>query len=247
MKAISGFLPDADATSEGVILSTDNLLPTIRGSYVAAPSMVNGLLPALAATCFGVSSNKLLDSTTRLIAGTDTKLYEGSGATWTDRSRAGNYTTGGKKWRFGVFGNVILAANGIDILQASASAGTSFADVTGAPKCKVFDITQGFVMMGATNEGTYGDQSDRWWCSAIYDYTDWTPDVATQATTGRLVDVAGAIRGIKSLGSNFVAYKDNGMFVGTYIGTPLVWQWQLVQSEVGCSNQEAIANIQGVF
>jgi hypothetical protein len=244
MIPITGYLPDADSTSQGAILSADNILPTIRGSYIAAPTGVNTTLAALADACYGITSSKLLDGSSRLIAGTDTKLYEGSGTTWTDRSRAGNYTTGAKKWRFGMFGNVVLAANGIDILQASTSG--AFADVTGAPKCKVFDVTQGFVMMGATNEATYGDQPDRWWCSAIYDYTDWTPDVATQATTGRLVDIAGGITAIKALGASFVAYKESGMFLGNYIGTPLVWEWQPIASEVGCNSQEAVANVQGL-
>jgi len=61
-----------------------------------------------------------------------------------------------------------------------------------------------------------------------------------------LVDVAGSINAIKSLGSNFVAYKDKGMFLGQYIGSPLVWQWTQVPSEVGCSSQEAIANVSGI-
>lgn len=246
MIPISGYLPDADPTSTGVILSADNIIPTLKGSYKAAPSAYATGYAALAAECLGVVEAQLLDSSSRLIAGTDTKLYEGAALAWTDRSRGGDYTAGSKRWRFGVFGNVVLACNGIDILQASTAVSTAFADVTGSPKCAVMDISQGFVMMGATNEATYGDQSDRWWCSAIYDYTDWTPSVATQSTTGRLVDAPGAIRAMKALGSNFVAYKDKAMFVGQYIGSPLVWEWTLVPSEVGCSSHEAVANVPGV-
>jgi hypothetical protein len=246
MIPITGFYPDADPTSAGVIIDSDNIIPTLKGSYKAAPTATTTGYAALAAECLGIVEAVLLDATSRLIAGTDTKLYEGSALTWTDRSRAGNYTTGAKRWRFGVFGNVVISCDGVDILQASTGAGVAFADVAGSPKCKVMDVSQGFVMMGATNEATYGDQSDRWWCSAIYDYTDWTPAVATQCTTGRLVDVPGPIRAMKALGSNFVAYKDRGLFVGQYIGSPLVWQWTQVPSEVGCSSHESIANVPGV-
>jgi hypothetical protein len=246
MIPITGFYPDADPTSQGVIISADNILPTLKGSYVAAPSLKPTTYPALAAPSLGTVSAKLLDGSPRLITGTDTKLYEGQVTSWVDRSRAGNYTAGDKKWRFCVFGNVVLAANGLDILQASVAEDTAFADVADSPKCKVMDVSQGFVMMGDTNEATYGHQSDRWWCSAIYDYTDWTPDVATQATTGRLVDAAGAIRAIKALGASFVAYKDNAMFVASYVGSPLVWQWQLLPVEVGCSSQEAVCNVPSV-
>jgi hypothetical protein len=130
-------------------------------------------------------------------------------------------------------------------MQAS-ELGADFDDVDDSPSCKVFDVAQGFVMMGATNEVAYGDQPDRWWCSAIYDYTDWTPDVATQATTGRLVDAAGSIRALKALGSSFVAYKDNAMFVASYVGTPLVWTWQLLPTTIGASSQGAVAKVPSV-
>ena len=246
MIPITAFAPDGDPTSEGIIMDADNIIPTLKGAYKAAPSMLTTGYAALAAECLGVAQTQLLDATARLIAGTDTNLYEGSTLAWTDRSRAGNYTAGTKRWRFGVFGNITLACNGIDILQASPSTSTSFANVAGAPVCKVFDVAQGFVMMGATNEGTYGDQSDRWWCSAIYDHTSWTPSLATQATTGRLVDASGPIRAMKALGSNFVAYKDRALFIGQYIGAPLVWQWTQIPSEVGCSSHEAVANVSGI-
>ena len=149
---IIGFRPDDDPTTDGIILSADSLVPTLKGSYKPAPSAQSTGLDALASECLGIAEAQLLDASARLVAGTDTKLYEISGTSWVDRSRGGNYTTGSKRWRFSVFGNVVLATNGLDILQAST--GASFADVAGAPKAKVMDVSQGFFMLGATNEGT---------------------------------------------------------------------------------------------
>jgi len=98
-------------------------------------------------------------------------------------------------------------------------------------------------MLADTNEATYGDQSDRWWCSAYLDHTDWTPAVSTQCTTGRLVDAPGPIRAMRTFGSGYVAYKDKAIFVGRYVGAPAVWDWDKVPGEIGTFSQDCVVNI----
>lgn len=241
MIPIAGFLPDLEPTTDGVITSCGDLIPTIKGSYEGAPTPVDVNIDPLADPCLGIAQVLDLSGAPRLYAGTDTKLYQGAASTWTDVSRVGDYTTGEKRWRFSQFGDVTMATNGIDPIQFST--GVDFADIAGAPAAKLMDVAQGFVMVADTNDGVFGDQSDRWWCSALYDYSDWTPDVATQATSGRLFDAPGPLRAMRALGSNFVAYKDRAMWIGQYVGPPNVWQWTQIPGEVGCSSQEAVVNI----
>jgi hypothetical protein len=119
----------------------------------------------------------------------------------------------------------------------------NFADLAGAPKAAVVETVAGFVMVFNTIDGTYGTSQDRWWCSGIYDATLWTPSVSTQATTGRLVDAPGDVRGAKRLADAIVAYKERAMWVGRYVGAPAVWQFSLVPGEIGCASHEAIASI----
>lgn len=235
-----GFRPDIDPATPGVITDCDDLIPTVRGMK-AMPSEVPTLLPALAAAAVGAAVIVKLDGTTRMFAGTATRLYEAGTSSWTDRSKGGAAYTSGTIWRFAQFGNDTLAVNKSDIVQQSSTG--AFSDVTDSPKASVIDAAAGFVMLGATNEATYGDQTDRWWCSAYQDATSataFTPSVTTQCTTGRLVDAPGPILGMKALGSNFVAYKAKSMFLGTYVGAPSVWTWQQVPGEIGCSSHEAI-------
>jgi hypothetical protein len=239
---LRGYIPDVEPTQVGVMTDIRNLIPTMRG-YKAAPTLSSTGVSALSATAIGGLSVRKLDGITiRTFAGTSAHLYELNGTSWTDKSRAANYTCGSNtRWRFAQFGDVTLAANKSATLQAITSG--NFADIATAPAANCIDVSQGFVMLGDTNDGTYGDNGDRWWCSAIYDYTTWTPSVATQATTGRLVDSPGRITGIKSLGANFVAYKEQSMFLGNYVGAPMVWQWNLIPGEIGCPSQDAIASI----
>jgi hypothetical protein len=235
-----GFAPDLDPATPGVITDCDDLLPTVRG-FKSMPAQVATTYPALAAECLGAAIVVKLDATTRLFAGTDTKLYEGASTSWTDVSvGAGTYTSGEKRWRFAQFGNTTIATNYLDAMQSSSSG--AFANVTG-PKAKCIDAAAGFVMVADTNEGTYGAQSDRWWCSAFQDASDWTPAVATQCTTGRLIESPGPIRAMKALGSDFVAYKDRAMFLGRYVGSPAVFEWTQLPGEIGAAAQEAVVSV----
>jgi len=242
---VLGFLPDADPQTPGVLVDCSNFIPSERG-MVGGPTPSTAVvgLAALAAECRGAAV--LVDTTgaRRNFAATQTKIYELVSAAWTDRSRAGNYTGSSEnRVMFAQFGNIALAANVTEVIQFSASG--AFADVATAPKAKIIVAAKDFVMAFATNEGTFGDQPDRWWCSAFQDYSLWTPSLTTQATTGRLVGVPGAITAAALLGSYVVAYKERGAYLGQYVGAPVVWQWDQVPGEFGCVGQDAVADIGG--
>lgn len=238
----TGFAPDVDPTTPGVITACENLIPTLKG-YKGGYSGADVGLPALAAAAISATVLVKLDATNRFVAGTETKLYEKSAASWIDVSRAAAYNASASlyPWRFAQFGDTTLAANKGDTLQSSNSG--AFADVAGSPKAGAICTVNGFVMLANTNEATYGDSPDRWWCSALNDMTNWTPAIATQCTTGRLVDSPGSIRGLKTLGYDVVAYKERSMYLGRYAGPPSVWQWTLIPGEIGCSSQNAVVNI----
>ena len=203
MTPILGFAPDFDSTAPGILTDCSRLVPTPSG-YTSAQSPITAGLPALAAECRGAAVMRKLDNSKRIFAGTQTKLYQQSGSTWADVSRATNYTGGtDNRWRFVQFGDVSLAVNQTEPLQASSSG--AFSDVAGSPKARLIESVAGFVMLAGTNEATYGDSTDRWWCSGLYDHTVWTPSIATQCATGRLVDAPGDIRALKRLGNDVVA------------------------------------------
>lgn len=241
MIPLAGFAPDADSTTPGVILAANNVIPSLRG-LKAFPSPADVGMPALAAACQGAAMAVKLDGTSRTFAGTQTKLYELVSGAWSDVGRGTNYSVATDLvWRFAQFGNDTLAANKADTLQRSS--GAAFADVSGAPKASLVEAVSGFVILADTNEATYGDSPDRWWCSAIYDPTSWTPNVSTQCTTGRLVDTAGAIVGLRALGDQVVIYKNRAIHVGTYTGAPAVWSFHAVAGRVGAVSNEAIVSI----
>lgn len=244
MKAsLLGFAPDSDPSAPGVVTSCVSVVPSIRGLR-GAPSAVATALPALASSCFGAAMVRKLDNSRRLFAGAATKLYESAGTSWTDVSRAvgGAYTaTVDTRWRFAQFGDVTLAVEKADVLQFSNGSG-AFANLT-APKASIVETVNQFVFLFDTSEATYGDSPSRWWCSALGDYTNWVPAVATQCATGLLLSSSGPITAGRRFGDNIVAYKQRSMYFGIYQGPPAVWIFIEIPGSAGALCQEAVASI----
>lgn len=238
------YAPDADPTTPGVITNCSALVPTLRGYAGAASPVTATPTAALASVCQGAATLLQPDGTSRTFAGTGTKLYEASPTAWLDRTRAagGDYALGAdSRWSFAQFQGVSLATSESEKLQFS-SAG-AFADVTGAPKAAFVETVGNFVFVAKTNEALYGVSNQRWWCAALGGYTDWTPAISTQSATGALTGIPGPITGLKRFGGQLTVHKQNGMYVGTYVGAPVIWDFQELPGQAGAQSQEAIVNV----
>lgn len=235
-----GFAPDLDPETPGILTDCDSLVPTTAG-LAAAMSLAATGLPALATVPTGAYATQLLDGSKRMFASSASNIYEGSGTTWTDRSRVGGYT-GAQRQRFCVFGNNVLNANRSEPI-GQAVPGGAFVDIATAPKASILVPVAGFVMALDTSDATYGDRPDGWWSSGIRDQTQWTPSLATQSENGRLIDSPGKITAAAALGDLCVAYKASSMYIGRYVGPPVVWSWTRVPGDIGTPGAESVVTI----
>lgn len=240
-----GFNPAAPSNTPQICTHAQNWIPCDAGME-AAPSIFDVGADAVAATVQGAFLGQSVAGTYRLFAGTATKLYEKTSATaWTDRSVGGGNYTAASEWSFCQFGDVTIASNLSDAMQVSTA--TAFAAITG-PKAKVVEsvVTSGggFVLAFNTSDAGYGaGQTDRWWCSALNDHTDWTVDTATQCNSGRLIGAGGPIIAAKRFGQDqIIAYKNSALYIGRYVGGDAVWQWSDIQ-EVGAVGARAVCDI----
>lgn len=240
------FGPDLDDVTPGVLTEV-SAVPTQRG-YAAPPTGVDLLGAVFVGTPQGGALLTQRDGSSRTFVGTSTRMYEFSGGAWTDRSRAGNYAAGTARWRYAQFGDTELAINKATVLQSSTTG--ALADVANSPKAACMEVVRGFLMLANTDDtglgitgGPNADDPDRWWCSQSFNAVGtWAPSVTTQATTGKLVATEGAITGLKRLLDECIVYKAKSIYVGRYVGPPVVWEWTCVSQNIGCITQQAVVN-----
>lgn len=236
-----GFAPDVDPTTPGALTDCVNAIPTLRG-MAGAPTALDVGIDALPNRSNGAAVLNRLDGVRRVFVGTQMQLFELSGTSYVDRSRAGAYTGSTEnRWRFAQFGNASLAVNETEVMQVSTATGTAFADIATAPKARIVETASGFVLAFALNSSLVGgDFPDSWACSGIYDHLTWTPGPSTQAANGRLLDTPGDIRAARRIGKDVAVYKERSMYLGRYVGPPVIWSFELVAANAGALSHESV-------
>lgn len=238
MTPLLGFLPDIDASTPGAIIAATNVVPAANGMAGAPSAVAVAGVPALAAECRNAAVATKLDGSRRIFAGTTANLYELVAGVWTSRA-SGFSLTSDARWDFVQFGDSTLAAAPGTAMQRSTS--TTFSAIASAPQATAIESAAGFVVAFNTGAG-----ADVWHCCAYLDETDWTVALSTQATTGRLVSTPGAITAAKSFGDQIAVYKDRSLYLGRYVGTPAVWQFDLIPGDVGCVGVDAVTDLGGL-
>lgn len=242
---IGEFAPDADSTS-GNLTDILNVDPTTAG-YRGAPVPASVGADALAAACTGGALVKTVEAVIAIFAGTGVAMYKLGSTAWEDVTRASAYTST-YRWRFAQFGNYTYAVNRTDATQYYLhGTSTDFADQADTPKARITFSVNDFLFLLGTNEATYGDQADRWWCSALGDSTKWVPSIATQCATNRLYDTVGPFTAGHRLADYAVLFKERAVYLGSYVGPPTIWNWIRVSDSIGASSQEAVQNIGQLF
>jgi hypothetical protein len=240
-----GYSPDLPSFTPGAVTNCSGMVPSLKGMKGAA-SPQNTTLPVLDAACKGAMAVRKLDNSTRLFAGTTTKIYEASGSVWTDRTRlaGGNYALGTEsRWRFAMLGDTAIASAKTDILQSSSSG--AFANVSAdAPKAAAVAVVNGFVILiDVVDQNGIYDSLERphgWW--AARSLSTWTPSIANEAYTGSLTSSPGKNTAIKRFGQSAVIFKDRSLYLLSYIGQ-VGWEANLIPGEAGALSQEVVVDI----
>lgn len=224
--------------------------PGISGSLTTATNVVPqqvgyGPFPS-AAVYSSAASQPLLSSfagvygnTLVLFAGGATKLFKFNDITTalTDVSKAGSYTsTDG--WEFAQFGNIVIAANNEDVLQAwNLTSSTAFADLSAsAPIAKFVTVVRDFVV--AANIGSGTNPSKVQW-SDLNDETDWTSGATSQADYQEMSD-GGNITGLTG-GEFGLVLMERAIARMTYSGSPYFFQFDIISRGLGCIEPGSVA------
>jgi hypothetical protein len=177
----------------------------------------------------------------RVIAGGPTKLFlfDSTDLSLDDIS-ATTYATVEDRWRFTQFGDNLITAGYPNTLQYYDLTTTgNFQLITGAPQARHVTVVRDFVVTGNTEVNASRVQ----W-SGINDPTTWSSSAVTQSDFQDIPD-GGEVRGITGgeFGLILCARSIHRM---SYVGTPLVFQFDNIARNLGCYESNSVIQWQGV-
>lgn len=192
-----------------------------------------------------IAGKNLSNSTTEVFAGGATKLFklDSSDLSLDNVSKSGNYTTASdQKWRFTQFGNVLIAANGDEILQYwDLGSSTNWADLdAAAPAARYVTVVRDFVVAGYTSSSD--GRKVQW--SGISDETVWTT-TSTSQSDFQIIPDGGVIQGITG-GEFGIVLMEKSIYRMSYIGTPAIFQFDNIARNIGCYEPNSIVQHQGI-
>ena len=244
------WLPDQpDLNNAGVTVAT-NVVPAANG-YRSFPDF-NQFSNAADSRIRGIFAGKDASENVHLFAGDDGKLYkfQQSNSNLADISKAGNpaYTlAGNERWRFVQFGETVIAAGGVNnnLQKFTLGSDSAFTDLGGSPpKADFIAVVRDQVFCANIDEGS-GRKPFRVRWSALNNEASWT--VGTDQADFQDV-FGGDIGQITGLVGGEIAtiFMENGIAVAYYVGSPLIYQFDLVETSRGCPFVGSIASVGGL-
>jgi hypothetical protein len=188
-----------------------------------------------------VVAARSIDGDTRVIAGGFTKLFLLNSANLSFDDISSTTYSSSFDWKFTQFGNTLIAANGANTLQAYDLTTTgNFAVLdSGAPAAKFVTVVRDFVVTA-----WQPDNNARVQWSGINDPTTWSSSAVTQSDFQDVPD-GGQIQGITG-GEFGLVLLERSLFRMSYIGSPLVFQFDNISRNLGCYEPNSIIQWQGI-
>jgi hypothetical protein len=225
---LGAWTPDApELASDGVIVATD-CVPTANGYAPLGSYEVD--TDALTARARGAILTRDDTDSVFMYAGDIHHLYEDVSGTWTNVSMGMYSVADEDRWEFIRWRNQVFATNYTDNPQKITLGGGSFSNLTTAVRIKHWAVVRAFVFGGWTEDGVDGEVPWRVRWSAFNDPTDWAPSPVTLSDFEDLSQ-----KKIQRIfgGEQAIIMHDTAVTRGTFVGSPLVFQFDETISDVG--------------
>jgi hypothetical protein len=181
------------------------------------------------------------NSITSIYAAGTTRLFklDTSDFSWDDISATTYSGTSG--WKFTQFGNSLIAANESNTMQyIDVVSGTTFANLAiDAPKAKFVTVVRDFVVSGYQT-----DNKNRIQWSGINNEKTWTTSATTQADFQNIPD-GGFVQGVTG-GEFGLVLLERSIVRMSYVGTPLIFQFDNIARNRGCFEPNSVIQWQGI-
>jgi hypothetical protein len=233
------WLPDQPGVI-GVLTNAKNVFPKQVG-YGPVPQEED-YSGAASENLNSAVAGKTVAGAVRVFAGGSTKLFLVDSNDLSLSDISGTTYSATKNWKFTQFGNLVLAANGAQPIQAADLSTTtiSFQNVeASAPTAKYLTVIRDFVV--TANQPASNPSRVQW--SGINDPTTWSSSAVTQSDFQDIPD-GGEIRGITG-GEYGLVLLERSIVRMSYVGTPLVFQFDNIARNLGCYEGQSVIQWQG--
>lgn len=232
------WLPDQPGVI-GALTTAKNCFPKAVG-YGPFPEEVD-YSDAAPQNLTAAAAAKDTNSITSIYAAGTTRLFklDTNDFTWDDISAVTYSGTSG--WKFTQFGNSLIAANESNTMQyIDVMSGTTFADLAAdAPKAKFATVVRDFVVTGY--QSAYKSRI-QW--SGINNEKTWTTSATTQADFQDVPD-GGFVQGVTG-GEFGLVLLERSIVRMSYVGTPLIFQFDNIARNRGCFEPNSVIQWQGI-
>jgi hypothetical protein len=232
------WLPDQPGVI-GALTTARNCFPKAVG-YGPFPQEVD-YSDAAPQNLTAAAAAKDTNSITSIYAAGTTRLFklDTSDFSWDDISAVTYSGTSG--WKFTQFGNSLIAANESNTMQyIDVMSGTTFADLAAdAPKAKFVTVVRDFVVSGY--QSAYKNRV-QW--SGINNEKTWTTSATTQADFQDVPD-GGFVQGVTG-GEFGLVLLERSIVRMSYVGTPLIFQFDNIARNRGCFEPNSVIQWQGI-
>ena len=233
------WLPDQPGVV-GALTNAKNVYPKAVG-YGAFP-LEEDYSAAASEGLNSVFAGKDDGGNTKVFAGGSTKIFLLDASDMSLDDVSGTTYSAGSDWKFIQFGSYVIAGNNANKLQyADLSTTISFADLNAsAPTAKLLTVVRDFVVTGNTDTAS---NELRW--SGINNPTGtWGSVAVTQADFQTIPD-GGEIRGLTG-GEFGLVLLERSIVRMSYVGSPLIFQFDNISRNLGCYESNSVAQWQGV-
>lgn len=232
------WLPDQVELGNPGATVAKNVIPWVGNSYKSFPALT-ALSSAIPTRAQGSAYARNKDGNVYQFVGTDTKLLQLFGTSFSDVTRtSGAYTTGVDEWwEFVQWGDTMLATNYGDAVQTISLGSANFTALAGSPpKARHIAVVRDFVVLGNVNDGTAYPSRVQW--SGINNNELWTPSLTTLSDYQDIQD-GGWVQ--KIVGGEFgLVFMDRSIHRMTFSGYPTIFQFDEIEKARGAYTPQSV-------
>ena len=228
------WLPDQPSLSNPCKVAT-NVYPSPNGYGPFYSALAVG--DALVSAPVGRIGFQQVSGKTELFVGTSTRLYRKNGTSWDDVSQAAYSPS--TFWRFAVYGDLLIATNGIDRPQKfTLSTGSAFEDLANAPTHNFPIVVRDTLVALDVTDGSGFEV--KW--SVNNNAEDWT--AANGGGSQSFPDGANVVGGT---GGEYgvILQAESGLTRMNFVGGDLRFTFDKIEGGTGCIAADSIVQYKG--